>query len=177
MNASAQNSTNATQSSGWCSITISSSLATMRWTSSTGSALAGLDLVFMKVIHYFSSPRTRGPVITCVDDGKRRLLDHPIERTRHMGPAPDAQLRIRRGRPGLLQRLQRVVLRLAPAGAGRSVIVQRNRRLAESLAVDLNHGLAELAQLIRDLLLGLANLIRRFGGGLHQNLVEHLLVA
>ena len=47
----------------------------------------------------------------------------------------------------LLQRLQLVVLRLGPAGAGGSIVVQRDRRLAEGLAVGLDHGLAELAEL------------------------------
>src|SRR5882762_10591224 len=36
MIASAQNSTKAIQSSGWCSMTTSSSLATIKWTSSSG---------------------------------------------------------------------------------------------------------------------------------------------
>ena len=59
--------------------------------------------------------------------------------------------------------------------AGRQV-AQGHRRLAERLTVDLDHGLAEFAQLVRYLLFRSANLIRCFGGGLHQNLIEHLLV-
>ena len=47
MKASAQNSTNAIQSSGWCSITTSSSSTTIRWTSSDGAALVDFGLVFM----------------------------------------------------------------------------------------------------------------------------------
>src|SRR3954469_7447362 len=43
----------------------------------------------------------------------------------------------------LFQRLQRVVLRLAPAGAGRGVVMQRDRRFPESFPVDRDHGLAE----------------------------------
>src|SRR5262245_35314009 len=61
----------------------------------------------------------------------------------------------------LLQRLQRIVFRLRPAGACAGIVVQRQRRLAERLAVDLDHGLAELTKLIGKLEFGGADLVRR----------------
>src|ERR1041385_621044 len=84
---------------------------------------------------------------------------------------------IRRGAVAVLfQRLQRVVLGLAPAGAGARVVVQRQGGFAEGVAIDLDHGLAELPALVGELLLGGANALARLDGGLAQDLLEHLLV-
>src|SRR5262245_12253453 len=67
----------------------------------------------------------------------------------------------------LLQRLQRIVFRLRPSGACARIVVQRQRGLAECLAVDLDDGLAELAEFVGELELGGANLVGRLGARLH----------
>src|SRR3954462_7059217 len=50
------------------------------------------------------------------------------------------------GTSRLLQRLQLVILRLRPAGTGSRIVMQRDRRLAEGLAIRLDHGLSELRE-------------------------------
>src|SRR6185369_17313031 len=75
---------------------------------------------------------------------------------------------------GLFNRLQRVVFRLAPAAT--AVIVQRQRRGAEGGAIHLDDVLAELAELVGELLLGGADLVRRIRRRLDQHLVEDLLL-
>ncbi len=49
----------------------------------------------------------------------------------------------------LLQRLQRVVFGLGPAGTGGGIVMERDCGRPESGAVGLDHGLTELAELIR----------------------------
>src|SRR6266704_1527326 len=85
-------------------------------------------------------PRKRGPITTGVDGDRWRLPHCLIETARRMGPAFAGTT------SWLLQRLQFVVLGLRPAGARGSIIVQRDRRLAEGLAIGLDHGLAELLE-------------------------------
>ena len=54
--------------------------------------------------------------------------------------------------------------------------MQRQRSRAERGAVRLDHGLAELLELVRQLLLGGADLLGRLVGGLGQHFLEDLLV-
>ena len=64
----------------------------------------------------------------------------------------------------LFQSLQRVVFGLRPAGTRAGVVMQRQRRLAESFAVDFYHGLAELTEFVGELQLGSTNLVGRLRG-------------
>src|SRR4029077_14094449 len=69
-------------------------------------------------------------------------------RTRHAAPEHGMT---RLALVPLFQRLQRVVFSLRPAGARTGVHMERNGCLAECLAVDFHHGLAELAELVGEL--------------------------
>ena len=57
-----------------------------------------------------------------------------------------------------------------PAGAGGCIVVQRDRRLSERLAIRLDHGLAELPELAGQNLLGRLDRFRRLCGGFLQRI-------
>src|ERR1041385_4598132 len=126
-------------------MTTSSSLATMRWTSSSGG-VAVVDVVFISV------PNHRPRVPDALQRSSRCCAEPGPYQTPAFVTAPALQrptprrggaLRCIRGtRRRLLQRLQFVVLRLGPAGPRRGVVVQGDRRLAKGFAVGLDHGLA-----------------------------------
>src|SRR5205085_6168085 len=138
-------------------MTISSSSATMRWTFSSGSLLSTL-MVFSRAA--FS-------VMPGLVPGIHVFLDQRRSKSWMAGTSPAMT-------NSLFQRLQRVVLGFGPAAA--AVIVQRECSSAERGAVRLDHGLAELLELVGELLFGLADLFGRLGGGFAQNLLEHFLV-
>ena len=77
---------------------------------------------------------------------------------------------------GLLQRLQRVILGLRPAGTGARVVVERDGNFAEGLTIDFDDRLAELAELVGELELRGADLVGRLRVRFLQDVLEDFLV-
>src|SRR3954471_22993285 len=94
--------------------------------------------------------RTRCSVLHAAAQSRDRTKRRALLRPR-LCSAPGREEAARCAASGareLFQRLQRVVFRLAPAGASRGVVMQRDRCLAERLSIDSDYGLAELAQFV-----------------------------